>query len=131
MSAATPPAADVQVEQWLGRLLQIGVLLAASVVLVGGLLYLTQHGDEPADRTEFQGEPERLRHPSEIIAGALAWRSRALIQLGLLLLIATPVARVVFSVLAFGRQRDYLYVVFTLVVLAVLLYSLFWGHWPD
>jgi uncharacterized membrane protein len=50
--------------------------------------------------------------------------SRGLIQLGLLLLIATPVARVAFSVLAFAEQRDWLYVSITLVVLAVLVYSL-------
>ena len=50
---------------------------------------------------------------------------RGIIQLGLLLLIATPVARVVFSVIGFVRQRDFVYVVLTLIVLAVLLYSLF------
>jgi uncharacterized membrane protein len=49
------------------------------------------------------------------------------VQLGVLLLIATPVARVAFSALAFARQRDYTYVALTLFVLAVLLCSLFVG----
>jgi uncharacterized membrane protein len=50
------------------------------------------------------------------------------IMLGLLLLVATPVARVVFSVAGFLRERDFLYVVLTLIVLAVLLSSLFFGE---
>ena len=52
------------------------------------------------------------------------WHSRGLIQFGLLLLIAVPVARVAFSVVAFALQRDRTYVVVTLIVLAVLLYGL-------
>jgi uncharacterized membrane protein len=51
-----------------------------------------------------------------------------LIQLGLLLLIATPVARVAFSVAVFAMQRDRLYVVVALIVLAVLMYSLTGGR---
>ena len=50
--------------------------------------------------------------------------ARAIIQLGLLLLIATPVARVLFSAIAFALERDSMYVVITLIVLAILLYSL-------
>ena len=47
-----------------------------------------------------------------------------MIQLGLLLLIATPVARVAFSLVAFIRQRDRTYIVITTIVLGLLLYSL-------
>ncbi|HXU49289.1 MAG TPA: DUF1634 domain-containing protein, partial [Candidatus Binatia bacterium] len=50
---------------------------------------------------------------------------RGLIQLGLLLLIATPVARVIFSVFAFLYERDWKYVFFTLIVLGLLIFSLF------
>jgi uncharacterized membrane protein len=47
-----------------------------------------------------------------------------LIQLGLLLLIATPIVRVALSIVGFTIERDYLYVGFTAVVLVILLYSL-------
>jgi len=50
--------------------------------------------------------------------------AHGIIQLGLLLLIATPVARVAFSVVAFAAERDWLYVAITLIVLAILIYSL-------
>jgi uncharacterized membrane protein len=116
---------DQQVEQIIGNLLRYGVLTAALVTLAGGVLYLVQHGGETADHRLFKGEPADLRSLSGIVADAVRFRSRGLIQFGLLLLIATPVARVIFSVFAFLRQRDYLYVVVTLVVLTVLLLSLF------
>jgi uncharacterized membrane protein len=70
-----------------------------------------------------------LRTFSGILADATAFRGRGIIQLGLLLLIATPVARVAFSVVAFALERERLYVIVTLAVLAVLLFSLAGGHY--
>jgi uncharacterized membrane protein len=135
MTAAEQQKEEEHVEQVMGNLLRVGVIAAALVVLAGGLVYLVRHGMErlddplsPADYHTFHGEPDELRKPVDIVAYALALRGRGIIQLGLLLLIATPVARVVFSVFAFLRERDYTYVVLTLIVLAVLLYSLFEGH---
>jgi uncharacterized membrane protein len=119
---------DEQVEQALGNLLRAGVVLAAAVVVAGGALYLDRHGGELADHRVFVGEPADLRSPGGIVADALALSSRGIIQLGLLLLVATPVARVVFSALAFVRQRDFLYVILTLIVLTVLLFSLCLGY---
>ena len=116
---------DEKVDQVIGNLLRAGVLLAAVVTAAGGVLYLARHGGESADHRVFKGEPADLRSPVGIIEDALALRSRGLIQLGLLVLIATPVARVVFSVYAFLRQRDWTYVAVTLIVLAVLLFGLF------
>ena len=125
---ATPPDwGDVQVERVMGRLLQVGVALAASIVLIGGVIYLARHGSEPVDLSRFHGEPERFRSPSGIIHAVTSLSARGVIQLGLLLLVATPIARVVFSVYAFARQKDRMYVVFTLIVLTTLLFSLVWG----
>ena len=128
MSTDPREHSDERVEQFLGNLLRAGVLLAAGVVLVGGVIYLGRHGREPADHKIFHGEPADLRSPTGVVKGALSLRGRGVIQLGLLLLIATPIARVVFSVFAFARQRDWTYVVLTLVVLVVLLCSLFVGE---
>jgi uncharacterized membrane protein len=128
----------------IGLLLRAGVLASASVILLGGAIQLYHHGlDRPPDRSRFDPAmvgPE-FSHPGAIIRVALlghdpearhdsrigpgAGRGRALIQLGLLLLIATPVMRVGFCVFAFARQRDVVYVVLPLIVLGVLFYSLF------
>jgi uncharacterized membrane protein len=118
---------DKQVEQVVGNLLRAGVMVAAAVVAVGGTLYLLGHGEEPAVHSVYN-VPENPPGPVAILTDALQGDGAGVIELGLLLLIATPVARVVFSVFAFGVQRDYTYVGITLIVLAVLLYSLFFGH---
>ncbi len=126
--AALQPAADERIELALGHLLRAGVVLSAAVVLAGGVIYLARHGAEHADRRTFQGEPSELRHVAGIVRLALGCSGRGVIGVGLLLLIATPIARVVFSALAFARQRDFVYVAVTLFVLAVLLYSLLGGQ---
>ena len=119
---------DDRVERSVGFLLRAGVMLAAAVVGAGGILYLWRHGHQGAAYGRFHGVPAELRAPGPILAGVAAGSGRALIQLGLVLLIATPVARVIFSVAAFALERDWLYVSVTLVVLAVLIYSLMGGH---
>jgi len=118
---------DQRVEVIIGNLLRAGVVLAAAVVLVGAAVYLVRHGSAAPHYAVFQGEPTDLRTPSGVIADAVAMRGRGIIQLGLLLLLATPVARVAFSVFAFAMERDVLYVVVTLIVLAVLAFSLAGG----
>jgi uncharacterized membrane protein len=118
---------DERAEQIIGTLLRVGVMLAALVITAGGVLYLWRHGQEHPDYATFHGIADELKHPGSILQAALGGRGRALIQLGLLLLISTPVARVAFSVFAFERQRDWTYVGITLVVLAVLAYSLTGG----
>lgn len=115
---------DEQIEQIVGNLLRGGVILAAGVVAIGGVLYLIHYGANSPNYQVFHGEPMDLRGLSGILTDAVSLHRRGLIQLGLLLLIATPIARVVFSVFAFAQQRDYTYVIVTLIVLGVLIYSL-------
>lgn len=119
---------DHAVDQLVGRLLQIGVLLAAGVVLLGAGLLLAQHGGVVADYSVFRGEPELLRSLAAIVRGAISWNSQAIVQLGLLLLIATPIARVALTLVAFALQRDRTYVLITALVLALLLYGLLFGN---
>ena len=118
---------EQRIEEGVGNLLRFGVLLAALVVLSGGLLFLLRHGSTLPQYTGFQGEPSDLRSVSGIVTDALSLRSLGLIQFGLLLLMATPVARVAFLTVAFVRQRDGLYAAIALIVLALLFYSLSGG----
>lgn len=118
------PWTDYRTEQVIGTLLRIGVLASALVVLLGGVLYIAQEGRSHPNFHTFHGEPDNLRSVAGVAQGAVKLQSRAIIQLGLLLLILTPIARVVFSAFAFALEGDRMYVVVTLIVLAVLLYSL-------
>ncbi len=115
---------DEQVEQFVGNLLRWGVLTAAAVALIGGIFYLIRSGAASVHYGEFRGQPPELTSVAGIIGGVRALDPRAVIQLGLLLLIATPVARVAFSLVAFIRQRDRTYILITSIVLLLLLYSL-------
>ena len=128
MSKPSVAWTDQRVEIIIGNLLRAGVLLAAAIVLAGGAIYLVRHGMAAPQYRVFRGEPADLRTITGIVADAATFRGRNIIQLGLLLLIATPVARVAFSVVAFALERDGLYVVVTLVVLAVLIFSLAGGR---
>jgi uncharacterized membrane protein len=120
---------DQRVEVMLGNLLRFGVLLSAVVTAVGGGVYLIRHGSEKADYSKFnnEGAEPDLRSPAKVITGVGSGSGRALVQFGLLLLIATPVTRVAVSAYAFARQRDWAYVAMTLFVLVVLLIGLFNG----
>ena len=119
---------EERVEQIMAVLLRTGVLLAAGVIMAGGAIYLARHGMEHPGYGSFHGVVNDLKHPAGIWRGMLEGRGRAIVQLGLLLLIATPVVRVGFSVVAFERQRDWTYVGITIFVLSVLVYSLA-GSW--
>ena len=110
----------------IGNLLRFGVLLSAVVVASGALVYLLHHGAEIPSYGVFHGEPRSFTSPLEILHAAFQLQGRGIIQLGLLLLIATPVARVAFSIYAFLALRDWKYLAISLTVFALLLSSLFW-----
>jgi len=111
-------------ESAIGVLLRVGVSLAAVVVFAGGVIYLVKFGGTHPDYKIFVGEPAEFSRVLAIVRNAVTGNGRDLIQLGLLLLIATPIARVAVSVLVFLAEKDWLYVAFTIVVLAVLIYGL-------
>jgi uncharacterized membrane protein len=116
---------DFQLEQIIGNLLRAGVVLAAAVVFAGGVAYLLHHGTEHPEYHTFHGEQKNLRSIGGIVHDAATLDSRGIIQLGLLLLVLTPISRVAFSAAGFLLEGDRMYVVMTLIVLAVLLFSLF------
>ena len=102
----------------IGWILQGGVLLSASIILIG-LLMLPLHpgGFSVSGLLSF---PQSF---SQVWAGLLVLHPQAIIALGLLLLIATPILRVAVSILAFALERDLRFVVITVIVLAILLLS--------
>ncbi len=118
------PWSDYDSEQIIGRLLRNGVILSAVVAIMGAVFFMVMHGSEEPHYRIFVGEPTDLKSVHGVLSDLFKGKSRAIIQFGILLLIATPVARVAFSVYAFMRERDRVYVCVTLLVLALLLLSL-------
>lgn len=127
MASQSQTDADRKVDLVIGRLLQIGVFAAAAVVLLGAVLFLVQHGGRPAAFSAFVPGPPTLRTVDGILRGALSLDSAAIVQLGLVMLIMTPIARVALTLIAFVIQRDRLYVLITALVLVLLLYGLIAG----
>ena len=115
---------DRHLENIIGNLLRAGVLLAAAIVSVGGVLYLFQHHAEKASFHTFEIEGANVTTLAGIVRSAAHLQSEGLIQLGMLLLIATPVARVAMAAAGFLLERDHLDVGVSLIVLAVLVFSL-------
>lgn len=107
----------------IGWLLQGGVMLSSAVIILGLILLAF------TPQAFSQASVETFPHtPGMLWTGLQNWQAEAVITLGLLLLIATPVLRVAVSVVAFGLEHDWRYVVITLIVLAILIISFTIGH---
>ncbi len=105
----------------MARLLRVGVLAASAAVLVGGVLFLLGRGGTPVSYRVFA--PDAPRSAAGLRVGLAHLDPAALIQLGVLVLIATPVARVVFAAASFAGERDWFYLAVSLIVLSVLLFG--------
>lgn len=116
---------DAALQNSLARLMLYGVLLAAAVLLAGGVAYLISHGGQPPGDHVFHGEPRSLRDPIAIFRDALSGSDSALIQVGVLLLLANPFLRVAFAAFGFAAGGDRLYAIISFIVLGVLTCSFF------
>ena len=119
---------DTDIQIVIGWILRIGVLLSMSIIFIGGVIYLYRHGHTPANYSTFNGIPDFVHNASGIVNGIITLRGRAIIQAGIVLLIATPVVRVVFSAIGFLLEKDYLYTGITLFVLLIITASMLSGH---
>lgn len=115
---------DERMDNIISLLLRTGVVLSASIVLIGGIMYLVQYRYLVPSYRIFHGEPTSLSHLKTILAGVVTFNSRSWMQFGLWILVATPIARVAFSIFGFFKERDRTYVLLTLVVLSVLIFGL-------
>jgi uncharacterized membrane protein len=114
---------DADLEQIIGELLRYGVLASSLVVLAGGIVYLIRHGGQYPQYQAFRGEPEKMRKPLLMWEAVRRGEGRPLIQLGLLILVATPIMRILFSFIGYLLEKDYLYAVLTVIVLLVILFN--------
>lgn len=124
MSSRESRWTDERMDNIISVLLRTGVIFSAIIVLFGGIMYLVQYRHVIPSYRVFHGEPTSLSHLKSILSGVITFHSRSWMQLGLWVLVATPVARVAFSIFGFFKERDRTYVLLTLIVLSVLLFGL-------
>jgi uncharacterized membrane protein len=115
---------DQRLETIIGQLLRTGVLLSAAIVTLGGILYLFRFHAAHVDFHRFVAGGSDIRTVPGILLSAAHFESPGLMQFGLVLLILTPVARVVLAMVGFALERDRLYTVVSLIVLVILVLSL-------
>lgn len=118
---------DKQVEGFIGQVLRIGVLVSSAITTLGLAFYLSRHSFTLPHYRVFEASHGKLGAIGPLFANAFHGNAPAIIQVGILLLIATPVARVAFLVGAFALERDRLYVFVSALVLVVLLFSIFFA----
>ncbi len=127
-----------EMEVLVSRLLRGGVLLSVALVLLGVVILLvtgnTGTGDfrglSAKELTAYgAGGASSFPHdPVRALSDALHLRAYAVIAVGLLVLVLTPVLRVALTVVTFVRERDWSYVVMTLTVLTILCSALALGR---
>ena len=116
---------DKDVQQLLGTLLRIGVLVSSGVILLGGIVFFSTQTNETVSFANFNPEQTKFSSISAIFEGLKTFDGLAIIQFGVLLLIFTPIARVVFSIFSFLIEKDYMYVAIGIIVLCVIITSLY------
>ena len=119
---------DKDMQAIIGWVLRLGVVVSMTVVFIGGVIYLYRHGHTVADYRKFSGVPEFLQTPRGILNGIVTFRGRAIIQAGIVLLIATPVIRIICSAIGFIMEKDYMYTGITIFVLMIIVIGMFTGH---
>lgn len=118
---------DKDIQSLVGNLLRAGVYISMAIVVLGGIIYLSEHGGEKIDYSEFSFNKVSLKTVEFIFANVLTFRGAAVVQFGLLMLIFTPIARVLMAVVTFFLEKDYLYVLIGIIVLAIIMVSLSGG----
>jgi uncharacterized membrane protein len=119
---------DKDMQALLGQVLRAGTVISISIVFIGGVFYMYRHGHTVADYRVFKGIPDFVQHPEGIFNGIFALKGQAIIQFGIILLIATPIFRVVFSAVGFVLEKDYMYLGISLLVLFIIFMSMLSGH---
>lgn len=115
---------DKDIQSLVGNLLRAGVYVSMVIVILGGIIYLFEHGHEKIDYAEFSFHKVSLKTVESIFANVLTFKGAAVVQFGLLMLIFTPIARVLMAVVTFFLEKDYLYVLIGVIVLAIIMASL-------
>ncbi|MCL1868032.1 MAG: DUF1634 domain-containing protein [Paludibacter sp.] len=119
-------------ETLIGKSLRAGVIAAMTLTVVGGVIYLFQHHGitiaiAQNSNAAFTGTATYLRELSTIIPRIAQFDGAAIIQLGVIVLIATPVLRVVMSLISFVIEKDKLYIAISAIVLIVILGNMIFG----
>ena len=115
---------DKDIQVVLGTLLRAGVIISMSIVLIGGVIFLIHNKGVITDYKVFKPELSKFSSIGGIFKGLSSFHGDAIVQFGILMLIFTPIARIIFAIFSFLIEKDYLYVLIGFIILAIITISL-------
>lgn len=114
---------EKKITHWLGRILQVSIIISIALVMIGGISFLLQHGSKSLDHNIFLA----TSYDIDILT---IWQNEwlfspiRLIELGLLTLVMAQILRVALLSYYYIAIRDYWFMLFSLFILSIILYSL-------
>lgn len=125
---STTKFTDNQLQSIIGNVLRYGVLSALTVTLLGGIILLAKDSQQVVSFSTFVEKDQNLFVVFKtILQGIKDWNGESIIFLGILLLFLTPALRLLLSLFSFILEKDAMYVVITLIVIAVIILSVSFG----
>lgn len=115
---------DQQIKTGISMILSTGVRVSALITAVGALLYLAGAATAAVDYSKYSPNSTPYTDFQNILNGLKMGDSAAIIQLGIVVLLLTPLMRVIYCCFEFSKRQDWQYSIMTALVLAVLTYSL-------
>ncbi|MCS3532741.1 DUF1634 domain-containing protein [Chryseobacterium sp. JUb7] len=119
---------DVDLNRSVGNLLRLGVILSVATSLIGFIKLFLEGFKMPKKYTSLNMGTSSEKVWGQFWDSLCKGEGMAIIQLGILLLIFTPLMRIIFALIGYLKEKDYVYVVISSIVLAIMAVSFFTGY---
>lgn len=124
----TRPFTDIDLNRSVGNLLRLGVLLSVITSLIGFIKLFMEGFVMPKKYKLLEIGSSSEKVWGQFWSSLTKGEGMAIIQLGILFLIFTPLVRIIFALIGYLKEKDYVYVVISLIVLAIMAVSFFTGY---
>ena len=121
---------DTDIELAISKVLRYGVYIAMFFAIIGGSVYIYRHGKEPVGNQYahyVEKDDDFFDYVHKMFVGIFDGKGREIITLGIIVLLVTPTVRIVFSLFGYALEKDKMYMVITLIVLAIIAISVMGG----
>lgn len=122
------PFTDIDLNRSVGNLLRIGVVLSVITSLVGFVKLFLEGFKMPKDYSNLDIPTSSEKIWGSFWNGLMAGEGMAIIQLGILFLILTPLVRIIFALVGYLKEKDYVYVIVSVIVLSIMVFSFLTGY---
>ena len=116
---------DLDLNRSVGNLLRLGVILSVVISLFGFIKLFLEGFKMPKHYESLENKSGNILHDFWISLGK--FEGMAIIQLGVLILILTPLMRIIFALIGYLKEKDYTYVIISLIVLGIMVISFLMG----